>query len=228
MQQKDLIQKASWDNLIVLDACRYDVFSKLVVQSKLNGKLLKLLPDVINTKEWYKLNFGKKNNDIILVTGHPHPYWFKENFYRTIFLKKNWLKPEETLKEAVRIQEVYPKKRKLIHLVQPHIPFIGEEGRKLSEELDLMPESWRNLGGTTAYDRINKFAKENGFERLWKCYTENLEIALRVVEEYIGKLKGSKVITADHGETIGEGGKYRHNCKEVKKIPIPWFRCERS
>lgn len=96
----------------------------------------------------------------------------------------------------------------------------------MSEEIGIIPYSHENLGGTTTYEKINKFAEENGFERLKECYTENLQIALKAVEKYVGKLEGSKIITSDHGEAIGEGGKYRHNINEIKKIPIPWFVCK--
>jgi len=54
---------------------------------------------------------------------------------------------------------------------------------------------------------------------------ENLEFVLGYVDELLEILPGNFLITADHGELLGEYGKYEHheryNYKEL--IEVPWL-----
>jgi len=68
--------------------------------------------------------------------------------------------------------------------------------------------------------------RKYGTSGLRKAYRENLEIVLRYVAVLCYELSGTIVITSDHGELLGENGKYGHKCgsKDPLLLEVPWFR----
>ncbi len=102
----------------------------------------------------------------------------------------------------------------VIHFIQPHIPFIalshlnsliyrlddelGREGMGLGFEYILIPYLRKYIG------------KKELDKLLWKAYMENLEIALEYVEKIVLDSQGKIVISADHGEMLGEYNLYFH------------------
>jgi arylsulfatase A-like enzyme len=63
------------------------------------------------------------------------------------------------------------------------------------------------------------------WRQIKQVYNANLRRALESVEELIESLDGKVVITADHGEMLGEKGLYSHPhgvyFKEL--VEVPWF-----
>lgn len=61
-------------------------------------------------------------------------------------------------------------------------------------------------------------------DEIIEAYEENLEIVLQHAEELAENLDGKTVITADHGELLGEKGLFSHPNKfEAKKLrKVPW------
>jgi glucan phosphoethanolaminetransferase (alkaline phosphatase superfamily) len=45
---------------------------------------------------------------------------------------------------------------------------------------------------------------------------------LKSVEKYLPYFKGKVVITADHGELLGEKGLYLHGAREKKRVMPPY------
>ena len=75
------IMRYDWDSLIILDACRYDMF-KLVLKDK-------SIPFVVSggsgTKEWMEWNFNGTYMDVVYISGNP----FLSNIYLEMFLGRN-------------------------------------------------------------------------------------------------------------------------------------------
>lgn len=69
-----------------------------------------------------------------------------------------------------------------------------------------------------------------GDEGLREIYKSNLEIALRYVTKLVRKLSGHIVVTADHGEFLGEYGMYGHppGRKLPELIEVPWLEIDKS
>jgi hypothetical protein len=70
---------------------------------------------------------------------------------------------------------------------------------------------------------------------VWEAYNENLDVVLAEVEPLLGELSGKSVITADHGNLVGErlgpvptrrkyGHPYGVHTEELVKVP--WFVVE--
>ena len=59
-----------WDNLVVLDACRYDYFTELC---DIDGTLQKQVSSGSATREWVEANFNQPLYDTVYVTANG---WF--------------------------------------------------------------------------------------------------------------------------------------------------------
>ncbi len=72
--------------------------------------------------------------------------------------------------------------------------------------------------------------REYGKELLRQAYKENLEIVLKHVATLVDTLQGRIVITADHGEALGERGCYGHWSRARIKslVEIPWLVIDKA
>lgn len=101
--------------------------------------------------------------------------------------------PETVTERARDALEQYPRKRVVIHYVQPHTPYLGEFGREHFEP----GRSLTELGTDPTCDR----------DRIVEAYNENLNLVLSSVEELLDTASsdiGRIVITSDHGELLGD------------------------
>lgn len=197
------IFEEDWDNLVILDACRYDMFEE---QHQLPGRLESRISRASATWEFLQANFADQNlEDVVYVTASPMLHrntdqlktrlhavlnvWQEEGWnedHRTVL-------PETVTEYAKRAAEEYPNKRLVVHYLQPHYPFLGPTGQKYLDIDTLAIWSELREGNIDIPDEI-----------LWKAFRENLDIVLPHVEELLEDLQGKTVVTADHGQAIGE------------------------
>ena len=139
------VMEEEWDYLIVLDACRYDCFSKLY-NKFLEGTLERRLSLGSCTSEWCKRNFTEYYPDVIYISANPHinskakifGFQAKRHFYKIIDVWNNgWddklgtVPPERVNEATLRAIKSYPKKRFIIHYLQPHAPYISPKFQSL-------------------------------------------------------------------------------------------------
>ena len=61
----DVIAEKSWDNLIILDACRFDAFALV---NRIPGRLTRIVSAGSSTWEWLPKNFlNRKMEDVIYL-----------------------------------------------------------------------------------------------------------------------------------------------------------------
>ncbi|MCO8246707.1 MULTISPECIES: hypothetical protein [unclassified Haladaptatus] len=191
-----------WDNLIILDACRYDSFKPHA--NDLDGVLESRISRGSMTREWVRANFSDRDlHDVVYVTANGNYAHIRDEINSELHAHKgvwqsefregdeNTIARPETLTEvALEAANEYPNKRLLIHYVQPHYPFIGPFGRdhfNATDELNEIPK---------------KYGLQNGLVQ--RAYEENLEIVVEDVKTLLPELEGKTVISADHGELLGE------------------------
>lgn len=184
------VLEEDWDNLIILDACRYDVL-KEVMGHEIDHRISR----GSTTREWILENFpDDKYSDIVYVTANP---WVSRvagnSFYKTVpAWKDGWDEelgtvPPQTMTEfARRAAKEYPDKRLIIHYIQPHPPYIAESN---------LPK--RNVTREVEMGNIDPLAVRDVYKR-------SLEITLPYVLELANELEGKTVITADHGQLFGK------------------------
>jgi len=228
----DIFADEDWDNLIILDACRYDAFAD---QVSIPGQLKKRRSRGGMSPEFVRANFSNKRlHDVVYVSANE---WFAQlrdeidaEVHRFVNLQTDHLdladisvRPETVTKQALRIAGEYPNKRLIVHYMQPHQPYIGPTGEEHFELCPGLIETLRNSEGVT--DKL-----------LWQAYRENLDIVLDHAEELVDELAGKTVLTADHGELLGERvfpipvKTYGHfdGLYVDELIDVPWFVCEYS
>jgi len=226
-QGENFIEK-DWDNIILLDACRYDVFEEL---NTIPGTLGHAISPKGGSEAFYKYHFEEKTfEDIVVVTANPHLAFVDCEFHDVIHLwDKEWddelntVWPGDVTRRAIEAHEKYPNKRLFIHYVQPHTPFLGPTGEKVRHE------GFRTFGDYYDVPPVYKLVArgEEDYNKVWKAYKENLELALPHVEELLEELDGKSVITADHGDAFGEWGQYGHGAMYIEPIvKVPWHMIE--
>lgn len=202
------IFEEDWDNLLILDACRFDLFRQY---SDLNGKLEQKTSRGSNTVEFLKGNFaGQTLNDTVYVTANPQLYRnqhrIETELHQTInvWMEDGWneeyetVLPETTTDYAIQAAKDYPQKRLLVHYIQPHYPFLSSETSFDKGQLE-DPENPYSFWLQIMMGNLDLSPDE-----IWPMYVENLERALASVRDLLDEITGKTVITSDHGNMIGE------------------------
>lgn len=203
------LTEADWDVMIILDGCRYDTFSE---RNWLEGTLESRVSPASESWEFLKSNFaGREFHDTVYVTANPH--WYKlqaGTFHHAVdLLSVAWdddlktVHPGAVVEHALRAHERFPKKRLIVHFMQPHFPFIGDRGRQLDHKG--ISRAVDNDGPDEAFNVWTAVELEElPLEAVVAAYEENLDIVLPHVETLLEELPGRKVVTADHGNLLGE------------------------
>ncbi|WMT06720.1 hypothetical protein NP511_15165 [Natrinema thermotolerans] len=234
------IMSEDWDNLLILDACRYDMFADRI---DLDGKLESRISLGSSSEEFLERNFASgKFHDTVYINSNPYIPRLdldESTFHAVVDCLGEWdtelqtVTPETVAQAAVDAHETYPDKRLIIHFMQPHAPFIGELGRNMAgggwtmdHDVEEEPGIWNQLrDGTVDVDLAT----------VWEAYLENLDVVLAEVADLLETLDGKSVITADHGNFVGErlspipsrrkyGHPYGVHAEELVKVP--WFVVE--
>lgn len=214
------IMEKDWDALMILDACRYDVFESIVSYLPFEGTLKKKQSVATNTPHFLERNFHLADTfyDTIYITANPwaskNPYYRPETkFYKVYHVwKTHWNDKYETClagdvtKVAVKVRKEYPNKSLIIHYMQPHQPFIGET--KLYGD---SPEDKKFKRKTLWYSSKVKEA--------WK---DNLIYALKQVAPYIEQFNEKTIITADHGDSFRFHG-HPPELPVKELLEVPWY-----
>lgn len=228
-----------WDNLLIFDACRYDVFKEV---NYLPGDLKPHYSLGSSSREFVKANFHERTlHDVVIVSCNG---WYKKikeehgqidvdvhdlivvdndsvesrvTSIDTVRPDREWILPEAVTNEARNAIKRYPNKRILVHYHQPHTPYIGPTGKDYADELPQKFDGKEEL--------------QASHEVLQRAYRENLEIVLEEVEDLYPEMIGKTVISADHGDLLGERGfpipvrEYGHPDRTYRKelVQVPWF-----
>jgi len=185
------IHDEDWDNLIILDACRYDTFEAC---HRLDGRLERRTSRGSTSREFIAGNFASRQlYDTVYLSDNP---WYgrlydeidSELYHFSLCPRDAFdgivTHPETVTDAAVEYDERFPDKRLVVHYMQPHAPYFDAGGA----------ERYRWPADGQACDP----------DELERAYRENLELALTEVERLLESLTGQTVVTADHGELLGE------------------------
>lgn len=235
-----------WDNLIILDACRYDMFEQT---STLPGTLEKRTAPGSATPEFLRETFlGKQFYDTVYVTANPmyRDVGLEDVFHAVVDVwQEGWdddlrtVRPSTMAEAALEAYETYPNKRIIAHFMQPHYPFIGERARaEIGDHAGYEYTRKHVLGGEQEHDQATVWqlldSGEISKELAWETYVENLEVALPHVAELVDQFEGLTVVTSDHGNLLDEPVKpfpFRVSGHPVgihteQLVTVPWLRTE--
>jgi hypothetical protein len=212
------VMDENWDNLIILDACRFDLY-KTHAASRFEGELESRRSHASTTESFLRYNFEDETyHDTVYVTANPQVnIRIDANgiFHDVISVwetdwdgDKGTVRPEAMANRVIEVANEYPNKRLIAHFVQPHYPFLGETARQFEEpgingeELDELVGQQARRDRTDIWAQLEKGQVEKN--AVWKAYAETLEAALPSVERVVSDISGRTIITADHGNMVGE------------------------
>lgn len=195
-----------WDNLIILDACRHDIFEK-----EIGKKVDHVISRGSATPEWLIENFkGKKHKDIVYVTANPFvDVLVKESFYKVIPVwklawneKHGTVMPKDVVKYALIAKKMYPRKRLIVHFMQPHHPFVTHPDIKSSiMKLKSFAEGKRKDFGDLGPWELARRGKVS-IQKVWQAYLDNLSFVLPYALRLAAEINGITVISSDHGNVF--------------------------
>ena len=134
------------------------------------------------------------------------------------------MRPEHVLKDLKTAEKLFPDKKKILHFMQPHNPFIESDidfevtgfSKYMAEEDTIADEP------ETEWDlaRKGKISRE----KVEQAFRQNTEFIINYLKENSEEFQGKTIITADHGNLVGEKGFYGHPGlrKEVALRKVPW------
>lgn len=229
--QKKLLHGMDWKTLIVLDTCRYDVFRLEYKDHGFPGTLQEVNGKYYTTRQWYAHNWDQPNPGVVMISAHPIIMKFGNRFAKRVIINPeidihddDWVHPRHTWEQTKKTIKQLPNHQYLIHLIPPHLPFIGKKGKQLQSILgehdrpDRADPSTNNM-----YKNATKYGNENGWDLLRECYIENLNLCLAEIRKNLEWLPKPLVLTADHGEIIGEDNQYGHGKKHEVLKRLPWL-----
>lgn len=225
------IYSADWDICIVLDSARYDMLRDALQQRCPDADVAAEWSRGSITTEWLTQTFRPPHEpaiaDTTLVTASPHS--------QTVFRDRAWLTNADSVSvsypsnPAVEVETfdamhelwrtqagehgaVHPETmrdatieayqqtsgRVVAHWLQPHEPFLA-------------PEATIVGGGATqtnVWDGLQ--TGRYGVDEVWQSYRATLEWALDYVIDVLGSVDADVLITADHGNAMGEWGIFGH------------------
>ncbi|KYH25609.1 hypothetical protein HAPAU_22840 [Halalkalicoccus paucihalophilus] len=198
-----------WDSLILLDACRYDLFER---HSRLPGDLQSRTSRGSGTAEFLRGNVaGRDLRDTVYVTANPQLYRYREELNATfhdvihVWMAEGWdeeygtVLPETTTRYAREAAERYPEKRLFVHYLQPHYPFVGSE-----TTFDKGHVEDPDGGEDVFWLRLTDGRLDVDRETVWDAYAKNLDLVLPYVESLLEEFEGRTVVTSDHGNLFDE------------------------
>lgn len=238
---------ADWDTLVVLDACRYDYMER---RNTIEGDLEPVVSSASSSNEFVEANFvGRTLHDTVYVTANPYVEKIDDDVFYTVdnLLIDRWdedlgtVPPEVVVEAALDAHRQFPAKRLIVHFMQPHQPYIGPTAREIRERVGLndgynkyqcVPGKDTKLTGRSWFGSVMQGYISH--EELREVYRENVDIALEHAARLLTELDGTAVVTADHGELLGErlgrfGPRtYGHlpDCYAPELRVVPWLRVE--
>jgi len=172
---------------------------------------------------------------------------------KNITYKYAGVDPIGIAKRAVECIKEYPDKRVIVHFFTPHPPFLTidpEHQQKIKEESNLADKNieksklkrkilfilWilKQRFPTVVFWHLERLLgvhsgmlvlfQAGGFKLIRQLYYDNLMLVFDAVKEIKDSVNKKIVVTADHGQRLGEYGMFGHGGWNSKSmVTVPWF-----
>ena len=251
--QMALLSETDWNVLMILDACRADCFCELVPraevvrspagctppwvhrflellrmkkrQDTLDSPVLYFTANPVVDREIVKLEAMGSNCDVVQHISLWREIWRCHG-------------PEDIptvhpadVADVVcgDVHDYGQPRRMVVHFIQPHSPYIGETPLAMTRWGNDDDELSRRCHALAAPDRAVRTG-EITWEHVRQAYRDNLKLVMQHAARLTAQLKGTVVITSDHGEVLGEhGGKFGHEpgWRFDELFNVPWLVYQR-
>lgn len=210
------IWEGEWDVLVVLDACRPDMLSDFEEQYDFICEPRVVRSIASYSRSWMRRTFGRRYADktarTSYITGNPFSGEVLDGD-RFGHLEEVWqhhwdsqagtVLPRAVTDHAITHYRRANPDRMVVHYMQPHHPFIGDDTRGFDEG------AFPNPRTADPWDQVRRGHRE--LDQVLEAYRDNLAFVLNDVEVLLSSIDApNAVITADHANAVGEFGIYGH------------------
>ena len=225
-----------WDILILLDACRYDLFQEFASEHPLYNEFTSVssrYSPASTSMEWMQKVYRDGPSDVLQDThlvsangwepkeltpaefGEISPVWEEHNS------DVGTIPPDIVTDAVIHAGRTTDCPHLIVHYMQPHAPFLHVDGKY---------DSQNTVPGQGKSQNVWEGLREGRYNQteVWEDYGENLLLVLDEIQRLIRNIDGNVVISADHGNAIGEFGVYGHPAyvplPSLKRVP--WVRLQ--
>lgn len=240
--ENEYVLDKEWDILIILDACRVDLLEEVAE----DYSFIETPPhDTIWSADsysegWLRENFTgkqaikhrKRMKELVHVTGNPFTNGMFDGDEFGILdevwqygwdNEEGYLPPDVMTDRAISLHREHEPDQMLVHYMQPHAPFISEDDMGYHIDTNHFASPKGTVQQRTPWELLRD--GEVTHDELWSAYKDTLHVVLESVETLLESVDADRVvISADHGNAVGEWGIYGH----PRNIPIrplrevPW------
>lgn len=222
------VYRRDWDVLVILDACRLDLLQSVAdaypyVESVGTHKSMGS-----TSEEWLLNNFTDEYRDEMAGTVHVTGNIYSNGTLDSddfLCLDEVWrhswddergtVLPRDITERAVHHSRVHDPERLIIHYMQPHYPFVNYP--------EISTGMRASGGGGNVWTRLRRGELDR--DTVCEAYRDNLEYVMDELEVLLRNVDAERVvITADHGNAVGEWGIYGHPWGVPLKCirDVPW------
>lgn len=225
------IYEREWDTLIILDACRVDLLREVADDYPFLGPVESVESVGSMSEEWMAKTFTDEYAEETRRAAYVTSNVFSEQVLSAdqfLELDEVWryawddtlgiVPPRPVTDRAIDVARDIDPDRLVVHYMQPHHPFVAGNS---PGEFDADPFGRENE--TTVVDALRKGRLSR--EAFWEAYRDNLALVLEDVALLLANHDADTVvITADHGDALGEWGIYDHpaGCLHPVVKNVPW------
>ena len=207
-----------WDLLVVLDACRYDFLREAATDHEFLEEVAEFESVGSYSLSWMQGNFSEEYADEMAETVHvtgnpftetaldPNDFGHLEEVWRYSWDEEvGTIRPRPITDAAVSLAREQDPDRMIVHYMQPHAPFTTHPELQTGPSAD----DWADAADKSVWMRVQE--GEIPLEEAKRAYRDELAMVLEEVELLLNNVDAEKaVVTADHGEAMGESGIYGH------------------
>lgn len=225
------VYEREWDTLVILDACRVDLLREVASEYPFVGPIESYESVGSMSEEWMEKTFTDEYASETRQTAYVTSNIFSERALSSdqfCELDEVWryawdddlgiVPPRPVTDRAISIARNQQPDRLIVHYMQPHHPFIAGESPD-----GFAADPFGRENELTVVDALRKGRISR--ETFWNAYRENLRLVLEDVAVLLANHDAERVVlTADHGDALGEWGIYDHpaGCLHPAVKNVPW------
>jgi len=232
-ERGEYVLDEEWDLLVVLDACRADMLAEVADEYSFLDQPGTFESAGSYSLSWMESNFGDAQKQEMaktaMVTGNPFSETALEanDFYHLEEVwKHTWdddvgtIPPRPITDHAISLARNSNPSRIVVHYMQPHEPFTTHPDLQQGSSA----ESWADAVDKSVWRSVQEGKVSE--QRAREAYLDELQMVLDEVELLLENVDADRaIITADHGEAMGESGVYGHPpgvAIDALRL-VPWY-----
>lgn len=233
-QRATNVYSREWDVLVILDACRVDLMESVVDDYDFITSVPSLYSVGGTSDEWMQRTFGDVDSATLestaYVTANAHLQHTDVDYDEFGVLDEVWrygwddelgsVRPRTMTDRAIAVHRESDVERLIVHYMQPHAPFLDDPEVTEGMTLDGDPD---DSASVDVWDKLRD--GRLSWSDVWSAYQRNLCRALDEVALLRENIDADRlVVSADHGNAMGELGQYGHGRHErVDSVcQVPW------